>query len=66
MGSLLDEMKRITARFYREMTGREPVKDRLLGHEGKAGQDHEIDLALKRWKNYRERKRIPARKAKIS
>jgi len=113
-------MKRLTARFFRDETGREPVKDWLLslaaedrkivgrdiaivefgwpigkpachpirdgvrevrstikrgkveartyfaiegdmmillqGHEGKSGQDREIALALKRWRNYRERK----------
>lgn len=123
-------MKRITAHFFREEAGREPVKDWLLtlasedrkivgrdiaiiefgwpigkptchpirdglrevrstikrgkveartyfaieggdmillhGHEGKGGQDREIALALKRWKNYQERKRILVGKAQKS
>ena len=120
-------MKRLTARFFREEAGREPVKEWLLalasedrkivgrdiaiiefgwpigkptchpirdglrevrstikrgkveartyfaidsgdmillhGHEGKTGQDREIALALKRWKNFQERKRVLAGKA---
>ena len=52
---------RVEARTYFAIDGSDMIL--LHGHEGKSGQDREIALALKRWKNYQERRRALAAKA---
>lgn len=52
---------KVEARTYFGIEGSEMIL--LHGHEGKSRQDREILLALKRWKNYQERKRALAGKA---
>ena len=53
---------KVEARTYFGIDG-----DRMIllhGHEGKTGQDNEIILAVKRWRDYQNRKRAKAAQAK--
>ncbi len=49
---------KVEARAYFGIDGEEMIL--LSSHDGKAGQDHHIDLAIDRWKGYKQRKRLLA------